>query len=171
MNKIYKKAQHEIVGFVLIMVLVAVVGLIFLSLSIGRGEVRERTSAEISNFIQSSMYYTTDCAIVLEPQYENLQDLIRECVKNSGKKCLNEKTVCESLNDTIKELVVSSFDVNKGGVNKAFKLDINYKDVSVENFLNFEQGVFANCSSILGGKQPIPLDSGNINVELELCKG
>jgi hypothetical protein len=166
----YKNAQHEIIGFVLIIVVVAVVGLIFLSLSIGRGGVSERTSVEVSDFIQSSMYYTTECAIVFEPQYENLQDLIRECVKNSGKKCLDGRSVCETLNNTIKEIVSSSFDVNGEGVNKAFEFKINYKDKSTDEFMKFNKGLFGNCSYILGGKQSIPLDSGNINVELELCK-
>ena len=163
-----KKAQHEIVGFVLIIVIVAVVGLIFLSFSVGKGS-ETKTSRGLSDFIQSSMYYTTDCK--LDISYENLQDLIKECVRNSGKRCLNDERVCDVLNETLSELVRGSLDVNDNGLNKAFKLDIYYKDRIVDEVLSFEEGLFKNCSSIIGAKQPIPLDTGNINFELELCKG
>jgi len=75
-----KRSQNEIIGFAIIVVIVAVVGVIFLSLSIGRGEVRKKTSVEISDFLQSSMHYTTNCTTDYIPNYKDLQDLIKACL-------------------------------------------------------------------------------------------
>jgi len=72
----HKKAQNEIVGFVLIIVIVSVIGVIFLSLMIGRGEPIRQDSVQISNLLASSMYYTSDCAVNYIPNYKDGQDLI-----------------------------------------------------------------------------------------------
>ena len=87
-----KQAQQETVGFVLIIVIVTVAGLIFLGLSINKGETVKKTSAEISDFLQSSMYYTTNCTTTFIPQYKDMQDLIKSCYRDE--KCLDEKAAC-----------------------------------------------------------------------------
>ena len=97
-----KKAQQEIVGFVLIVVIVSIIGLIFLSLSLGKGERVGQTSIEISNLLESSMYYTTDCAVSFIPKYKSGQDLIKACYRNE--KCLNENCSKENCKDENKKL-------------------------------------------------------------------
>lgn len=93
-----KKSQHEIAGFVLIVVLVTIIGLVFLMIFANRGGTGKRDSIEISNLLEASMYYTTDCAISYIPNYENLQDLIKTCYNDpnqncvAGKKCYIEKS-------------------------------------------------------------------------------
>ena len=79
---ISKKAQHEIAGFVLIVLVVSVIGVIFLSLSFNKGEVNEQRSVEVSNLLESTMYSTSNCAINYIPQYRDIQDLIKECYKD-----------------------------------------------------------------------------------------
>ena len=37
--------------------------------------------------------------------------------------------------------------------------------------MNFTEGVFEGCGSEAGASQAIFMDSGNINVELEMCYG
>ena len=166
------KAQHEIAGFALIIVIVSIIGLIFLGLTINTNP-QSRTSVEVSDFIQSSMYYTTDCAIGYVPNYLELKDLIKSCYRNQ--KCLNQKMSCDVLNETMKKIVSQSFNVNEDGKYKAYKLDIYYQDSlkesPKENLISFEQGLFKNCSSETGARQPIFMDSGNINVALEFCYG
>ena len=42
-----KRSQNEIIGFAVIIVIVAVIGLVFLTLSIGKGGVNKKTGSEI----------------------------------------------------------------------------------------------------------------------------
>ena len=60
MNK--KKAQQEIVGFVLIVVIVMIGLMIFLVISL-RDTGDPTNSGGVDNILSSIMRYTTDCAI------------------------------------------------------------------------------------------------------------
>jgi len=167
-----KKAQHEMVGFVLIIIIVSIIGLVFLSFAIGKGESVKKTSVEISDFLQSSLYYTTPCASGYVPNYEDLQGLIKSCYRN--KKCFNEEMACDVLEESFSEIVSESFQVSEAGKNKAYELNIYYRDLYIkedEEILVISDGNFANCSSSAGSSQAIFMDSGNINVELEMCYG
>ncbi len=167
-----KKAQHEIVGFALIIIIVSIIGLVFLSFAIGRGESVKKTSVEISDFLQSAMYYTTNCAISHIPNYKDLQDLIKSCYRNE--KCLNDEMACDVLKKSFNEIIKNSFQVSEAGKNKAYELNIYYRDLTIEGdeeILVISDGDFANCSSSAGSSQAIFMDSGNINVELEMCYG
>ena len=171
-----KRAQNEIVGFVLIIIIVSVIGVIFLSFMIGRGEPVTQDSVQISNLLSASMYYTSDCAINYIPNYKDGQDLIKSCWNNE--KCLNDKMACEVLNSTMKELIGESLDVSSEVLNKAYELNIYYRDLERELaddlILEFSEGDYANCSSEIGGSHSIAisgLSPGLINVELDVCRG
>jgi len=167
-----KKAQNEILGFAAIIVIVAVVGLVFLSLSLGRGEVVRKTSIETSDFLQSSMHYTTNCTIDYIPNYKNIQDLIKSCYRNQ--KCLGGEMACGALEDNYKEIISHSFQVSEDTKNKAYKLNIYYEDLDAENneyIMNFTEGNFGNCSSEVGASQEIFFNPGQIVVELDFCYG
>jgi len=170
-----KRSQHEIVGFVIIVVIVSVIGLILLSFGIGR-DTPKQTSAEISHFLQSSMYHTTDCAINYIPQYKDVEDLIKLCY--NGQRCLDERDACEVLNLTLQDLIESGFDIDENGINKAYKIKIYHTDsdstqIADDNILILEGGVFDKCSTKLGASTVIASGfiSGIIKVELEICKG
>jgi hypothetical protein len=98
-----KKAQHEIIGFVLIIVIISVIGIFFLSFS--GGKESNINSLEVVKLLESSMLYTSDCAIGYIPQYKEIQDLIKECYRNDITKCINGKKVCENLNDEFKNIL------------------------------------------------------------------
>jgi len=173
-----KKAQQEIIGFVLIIIIVSIIGVIFLSLSIGRGESSKQTSIEVSNLLEASMYYTTDCAVGFIPQYKDGQDLIKSCWNDD--ECLDGRLACEVLNETLKEIIHQALEIcddkNKC-VNKAYKMNIYYSSLDLElpdeEILKFQEGVFEKCKTSFGGSHLIPLsslDAGTINIELEVCK-
>ena len=168
------RGQQEIVGFVIIIVIVAVIGLLFLSFMIGTGETVQSSSAEISNFLQASMYHTTDCALDYIPNYQNVEDLIRECYQNPSKTCFDGSNVCSVVDSTLKSLIEKSFVIQEDGVNKAYTLEVYYKERdSVENITFIESGVFEGCKSEVGGSYSIVsgfFSTGVINVELEVCK-
>jgi len=177
-NKKIKKAQQEIIGFVLIIVIVSVIGVIFLSLSIGRGEPSKQTSIEISNLLEASMYYTTDCAVGFMPQYKDGQALVKACWDDD--KCLDERTACEALNETLKNIFQKTLEVcedkNKCQ-NKAYKMNIYYSSLDLDlpdkEILKFQEGIFEKCKTSFGGSHLIPLSSinaGTLNIELEVCR-
>ncbi len=82
-----KRSQHEIVGFVIIVLIVSIIGVIFLSIAFSKSSVSEQHSAEISHLLGASMYVTSSCAINYVPQYRDMQDLIKECYKDSEREC------------------------------------------------------------------------------------
>ncbi len=173
----YKKAQHEAMGFVLIVALVSIIIVIFLSLSIGKGD-NVQNSIEISNLLQSSIYFTSDCAVNFPGQYQEIQELVTACYKNPDQMCLNGKNVCEELNQTFKSVIEQSLRIDESSPNKAYKLNIyasplnNIQDK--EQITYIESGVFQNCKSRPGGIYPLPVgtfSSSTINIELELCAG
>jgi hypothetical protein len=171
-----KKAQHEIVGFVLIVLVVVIIGLIFLAFTISNKDTQKKTSSELSDFLQSSMFYTTDCAINNIPNYQSLQELIALCYGDNSSFCLNGEGVCESLNKTLNNVIIKNLKI--GYKNKAFELnmyfDIKNSTIPKEYILDIQSTNFNNCSSISGTSAPIPyvsgLKTGNIWIELDVCK-
>lgn len=168
-----RQGQNEIVGFAVIIVIVSIIGLIFLSFSIGRGDETKKTSAEISDFLQSSMYHTTNCTTSYIPDYKNIQDLIKSCYRNEN--CINlDKMACAVLKEDFSKIVKESFQVSEIAKNKAYKLSIYYEDLVIEGreeLMNFTEGKFNNCSREAGASQAIFMDNGNLNVELDFCYG
>lgn len=175
-----KRSQHEIAGFVLIVLIVSIIGVIFLSIAFNKNEVSEQSSFEISNLLGSTMYATSDCAINYIPQYRDMQDLIKECYKDKSgnfRDCLDGRDVCMVLEENLREIIESSLNVGENSPNKAYKLDIYFspRDVSLsqENILYLENGIFGNCSSVVGGGHSIPessLGGGTIDIRLTSCK-
>ncbi len=118
--KMDKKGQEEIVGFALIIILVAIVFLIFLGFSLKNSEKEATESYEVQSFIQSSLKYTSDCKNHFG--HHNVQDLIFEC--NSGVECTDGRDTCEVLNSTINQIADESWDVGENTPTKGYKLEI-----------------------------------------------
>lgn len=115
-----RKAQEEMVGFVLIIVLVAVILLAFLGFSLRNPQKEIVESYEVESFIQAFLQYTSECRDNLE--YLSLQKLIFAC--NNGKKCLNKKDTCEVLNSTLKNILGESWRVEGNRPLKGYELRI-----------------------------------------------
>jgi len=167
---IRKKAQHEIIGFVLIIIIVCIVGLIFLSFSIKEPE--KKTSAELRNFLQASMSYTSNCAKDYSTDYLNLQDLIKQCYR--GEDCFDNRDSCDVLNSTMKN-IINILNVNKNNPNKAINVSIYFKNnQTIDEFYFKNIGDFENCNQIIGASESIFFSGyspGNIILEIDLCKG
>ena len=182
MIKKSKRSQHETAGFVLIVLIVSIIGVVFLSIVLAKDN-KSLSSVEISHLLEAAMYSTTDCAINYIPQYRDVQDLIKECYKDmmgDHRDCLGESdnNVCEVLEDNLKELIEESLDVGEKSRNKAYKLDIyfTYGDEIYPNeeIMSLSKGVFINCSAVVGGGHSIAAGSfgfGSIETELTVCKG
>ncbi len=115
-----KSGQEEMVGFALIMIIVAVILLIFLSFSLRKTEKETVESYEVNSFIQSFLQYTTDCRDNLE--YLSIQKLIFDCYDKD--KCIDERETCDVLNSTLKDILNESWKVEGDRPIKGYKLKI-----------------------------------------------
>jgi hypothetical protein len=119
-KRFFKKGQEEIVGFAMIIIIVSVILLIFLGFSLSSSNKESVESYEVSSFIQSFLQYTTDCRDNLE--YLSIQKLIFSCYSNE--RCLDERSSCDVLNSTLKNLVSTTWKIEGDRPVKGYELDI-----------------------------------------------
>ena len=102
-----KRGQEEMLGFALIVVVVAVGILIFISFMLTRPQKEPVESYEVESFIQSTLKFTTDCRDNLERQ--NVRKLILSC--NRGDTCLDMRLACTVLDTILKDIVEESWRI------------------------------------------------------------
>jgi len=116
-----KSAQEELIGFALIVILVAIIGLIFLGFSLRNPQKEIVESYEVESFIQAFLQYTTDCGNYREA-YLGIQKLISECVDNGI--CLDGRNSCDVLNSTLTEMIEESWKIDGDRPIQGYKLEI-----------------------------------------------
>ena len=104
-----KRGQEEMVGFAVIVVIIAVILLVFLSFSLREDEPEAIQSYEIDNFIQSVLYYTLEDNV-------DIRDLIRDC-KNYGENC-------DTLEIELKKILEENWIVEEGSVIRGYNMRI-----------------------------------------------
>lgn len=172
-----RKAQHEMVGFILIVVIVVVVALIFLALSLRqKSSGIETESKQVQNLLDSMMAYTTGCAIY-EPQYESIRDLIKSCYYMET--CTDGTGTCQKLKETLAGLLEAAQTgvSSGGGVIIGYEFNASYAAEQAGFFvkpgqgdiLQFVKGKCSRASSSIGAQEMLPLDSGSIKVSLRFC--
>jgi len=102
-----KRAQEEMVGFALIIIIVAVILLVLLSISLRRPQEEGVESYKVDSFIQAFLQYTSDCRD--RSEYLSIKDLISDCEEKNT--CLDGRNSCEILNSTLKGIVEESWKV------------------------------------------------------------
>src|SRR3989338_10745103 len=100
-----KFGQEEMVGFALILILVAIIILVFIGFSIRSPEKESVESYEVESFLQSMLQYTTSC----ENNIEKLpvQKLVFSC--NAKEKCLDGRDSCEVLQTELESILKESW--------------------------------------------------------------
>ena len=163
--KMKRKAQEEMIGFVLIVVIIVIAGVILLGFSL-RQPIQKGKSLEISNFLEASSLKTTDCAINFIPQYDNLEDLIVSCHNN--KVCLNNELACDVLKRELTALLHDSFPINQDSKYIGYNLEIYYSTNSSQpiEILTISEG---NCTKGQGADKFINDYPGIITEFLEVC--
>lgn len=105
-NNKNKRGQEEMVGFALIIVIVAVILLIFVGFSLTR-KTEAVESYEVESFIQAMMQQTSDCRDNLERL--DVQSLILRCRSNG--KCIDDRNTCDVLKETLEEIMAESWKI------------------------------------------------------------
>lgn len=119
-----KKGQEEMVGFVLIIIIVAVIALVFLVFMI-RPDISERESLELSNFLSSSLRYTSDCERYAGKFYD-LRGLVEGCFENEL--CLDERDTCKVMEDIFKGVIEEGYPVGENSETESVRLIIYYEE-------------------------------------------
>jgi len=165
-----KRSQSEAVGFIVIILLVIIVGVIFLGISLRDKKEVVTKDAELATFLSASQGYTTECYKDSVPYYRNLGELVRDCFRQTSIVCPENRNTCDIVNKTYSEML-SKF--MPSGVLNYYKMSIYYQ--SNNNETNsaktkvVEDIVFGDsnkCSNKRIGRSDIP---GDITVELEIC--
>ncbi len=117
-----KRAQEEMIGFALIIILVAVILLVFLGISLKSPQKENVESYEVGSFVQAFLQYTTDCRDSNDLEYLSIKDLIFYC--NKGEKCSDNKDTCEILNSTLTGITEESWKIEGDRPVKGYELNI-----------------------------------------------
>ncbi|MEK6897849.1 MAG: hypothetical protein AABX28_00660 [Nanoarchaeota archaeon] len=140
-----KKAQEEMVGFALIIIVVAVILLVFLSFSLRTGQKEPVESYEVESFIQSFLQYTSDCS----DNFGNMeiQELIFACNENII--CVDERDTCEVLRGTLTNIVGESWKTGSDRPVKGYELLISSSSGEIMNLIEGER-----TTNLKGATQP-----------------
>jgi len=152
--KKYKKAQEEMVGFALIIIIVAIILLVLLSISLRKPQEGIQ-SYKVDSFIQAFLQYTSDC----NDDFGSLdiKDLISECEEKET--CLDGRNSCEVLDSTLKGIVEESWKVGADRPIVGYELKILSNNEEI--FLLTEGNVTRNYK---GSVQPFSKRGSNFEV-------
>ena len=105
MKKNKKRGQEEMVGFGIIIGIVAIILLIFLWFALTDRDETSLDDYKTESFLQSALQYTTECEG--SNGFYEINELSFECDKRRS--CLNGKDSCEILNTTIREMLEAAW--------------------------------------------------------------
>jgi hypothetical protein len=164
MIKFGRRAQEEIVGFVMIVLIVVIIFVILLGIFLRQDGPSERLdSSKAYQFLESALEHTTDCAINFEPSFSNVGDLIKEC--DSGSRCTSGETACEVLNSTLVELIDVSFELGPNADEKGIVFEAYYSsNFSRDDIIIVSRGECGD--NFRGSDKPVV---GKIKSSLKIC--
>ena len=149
-----KKAQSEMIGFAVIVILVSVLILIFIYFSVSSPKKDFAESKEVGSFIQASLEYSTQC----DSRYElaiPIRKVIPLCTKKQ--KCYNGKDACAVLKEDLDGIINSSWGaVGPQYPIKGYNFAISYRGNEIYN--NSDGNETSNSK---GAEQPYP-DGTNV---------
>ncbi|MEK6917367.1 MAG: hypothetical protein AABW51_00275 [Nanoarchaeota archaeon] len=116
------KAQEEMVGFGLIIALVAIILLVFLWFSFSNSKKETVQSYEAESFVQAALQYSSECQDS-RGNFMDVEDLISACYKKI--KCSDEKDTCQVLNSSLATILKDSWKVEKNSPIKGYEMNIS----------------------------------------------
>ena len=149
------RGQQEMIGFAIIMIMVAVILLVFLGFSLNSSDKDLVENYAVNSFIQSVLQYNTQCHS--NRQYLEVKDLIFLC--SNSQNCENGVDSCELLNNTMSEIIDSSWKVDEDSPVLGYEFDIYSNG---ENLVFFERG--NSTRNYKGGVQDYTTGGNTIEV-------
>lgn len=118
-----KKAQEEIVGFSMIIIIVAIILVIFLSFSLRPSQKSTVESYEVEGFLNALMQKTSDCRSVDNLKYYSVKELMFQCYSNE--QCMDGKETCNILLNEIGSISNQSWNIGNDSAIKGYSLNIS----------------------------------------------
>jgi len=131
--RLKKLGQEEMVGFALIIIVVAVILLVFLGFSLKKPQKENVESYEVSSFISSFLAYTTDCKDSSNLEYLSIEKMIFYC--NNNEACLDGQDSCDVLSSTLQKITEESWKAGEDRPVKRYELKITSKDKEIVPFI------------------------------------
>ena len=120
------------VGFALILIILAIVFMVFLSLSQKKSDNQTIESYEATSFLSSLLEYTSPCSVYYLQDFASIQELIGLCSKN--KECYNGDSSCEVLNEILSEVLKNSWHIGNDYPQKGYSLLVSNNQGILLNF-------------------------------------
>lgn len=159
-----RKAQEELVGFVLIVVLVSIIFVVILGLLI-RKPTSSSENLEVSQFLESMVRYTTKCALGYEPNYVSIGELLGQCY--DAKTCTSGKKACDVLKEELDNVIGSSWLISEEGYYSGYELEVVYAHgTESESIVEVSGGT---CNSFRGADTFLEHSGGVITSTLKIC--
>jgi len=157
-----RKAQEEIVGFSMIIVIVAVILITFISLSWKPDQKQAVESYEAESFLQSLLQKTSDCRSQdsLKELY-SLKNLMFRCYANET--CLNGENSCDMFTKNVREISNRSWNPGPESPVKGYVLNVT---VNGEEWKVITQGNITKNSK--GSMQEFSKDGKTFGVGLKV---
>ncbi|MBI5148246.1 hypothetical protein HZA33_01050 [Candidatus Pacearchaeota archaeon] len=157
------RSQEEMVGFVLIILLVVVIGLVFLGYSL-RHKVEPVENANVRSLLNTVLEYTSNCT-EYPGVYYSVRDLTKAC--SEKQRCENlEQGSCEYLTYLLKDILDKIPDIASDKPVKAYELKTTLLGASNETMLELTKG---NCSKNVTIASQRIAGTPEILVRLKLC--
>jgi hypothetical protein len=125
----FKKAQEEIVGFGIILIVIAVVLLVFLGFGKNHNQKQTLEDFESTSFLKAFLGTTTNCEN--NGNYVLVKDLVFECLNEY--KCDNGLDSCNVLNEVSQGAMASGWSVGPEMPFKGYELHIDSNEGSLVN--------------------------------------
>ncbi len=171
-----KKGQEELVGFVLVVALVAIAGLILLGIALRwDAPATQAKSADIARFLESAYAATSECRRSSPAWGAPIGELVTACASDSGARCRDGASVCRIVNTTLPLLVESSWPLGSGAAYTGYRIEItaamNRSAIVPRRVMMWEHGTCGR--TFIAGEQIQPGSTrGTIVVTtLKLCTG
>ena len=165
--KINKKAQQEMVGFVLIVVIVIIGLFVLLLYAIGRDSTIEDDIT--NNMLSAIMKTSSECAYIDERNLETIRDLFRGCYDNRMCSNINEMS-CDVLERTLEEILdeimllepfISAYQI--------YYVHTDSLGIESDYLLNIRKG---ECEGNIYGSEPLSIritTDESLIVQLRIC--
>ncbi len=161
------KGQEEMVGFAVVVIVVAVIGVILLGILVRSPESTAGNSGEVHSFLESVLQASSLCKI--EQRQVTIGESIQHCYSQQGEKCEDGKSVCESVNETLESAIGASWQIGIDKVYSGYKLSVSSSSENSRKIISQAKGECKTRS--IGSEQILSTKSKkeSLIIELSLC--
>lgn len=164
-----RRGQEEVVGFVAIILIVALVVIFFLGISLRDKSQNVGESQALSQFIEGAKKFTTSCDLGLKERYANLERLAEECYRNPQSLCVNGMNACEVYNDTVIGMLDTTWKVGSDNPVKGYLWNISYERAGSKEVIAISNGTCEGQYREEESLSPDSIGGGTFVTHLRTC--